>query len=571
MNFLNNIKVNTKLSVLVIIASISLFVIGGVGYYYLQQANTQMTIMYEERFVPNDEIGDILSNIRANNSFILEMMLTKDEKKNQELKQAVTDGREKINKTLVDMEKLPMNSKATELMKKIKESQQKYRPEITTVIELASQNKNVEAYTLYSTQLTPLINGYVDNVKKLSDYYTELGKRMDTDSKQAARHATQMTMGFIFAVFVILAIIGRTISKMITKPLQVLVSDCNELAAGDFSDKPRKIIRKDEIGQVEDALIKMQGSIRDLMKKISESSEQVAASSEELTASAEQSAQASNQIATSINEIAEGANEQLESTDETSAVIEQLSAGIQQVAANTNQVADQSSMATEKAKEGGKVIERAVTQMNAIANTTHAFAENIATLNEKSKDIGQIVDTISGIAGQTNLLALNAAIEAARAGDHGRGFAVVADEVRKLAEESQIAAKKIAELIGEIQGDTSKAVVAMNDSSSEVKTGTDVVTTAGKAFQEIIELISLVSSQVTEISSAIQQMASGSQQIVNSIRKIDVLSKKSAGDSQSVSAATEEQLASMEEIASSSQALANLAQDLQVAVAKFKV
>jgi methyl-accepting chemotaxis protein len=51
-------------------------------------------------------------------------------------------------------------------------------------------------------------------------------------------------------------------------------------------------------------------------------------------------------------------------------------------------------------------------------------------------------------------MALNTAIEAARAGEQGRGFAVVAEEVRKLAEQSQEAAKKIAGLIGEIQGDT---------------------------------------------------------------------------------------------------------------------
>ena len=66
-------------------------------------------------------------------------------------------------------------------------------------------------------------------------------------------------------------------------------------------------------------------------------------------------------------------------------------------------------------------------------------------------------------------------------------------------------------------------------------------------------------------------MAQGSQKIVESVHRIDGLSKKSAGEAQSVSAATEEQLASMEEIATSSRALATLAQELQTAVAKFRV
>jgi methyl-accepting chemotaxis protein len=73
------------------------------------------------------------------------------------------------------------------------------------------------------------------------------------------------------------------------------------------------------------------------------------------------------------------------------------------------------------------------------------------------------------------------------------------------------------------------------------------------------------------MSKAIQEMAQGSQRIVESVSKIDGLSKKSAGEAQNVSAATEEQLASMEEIATSSRALATLAQELQGAVSKFRV
>lgn len=138
--------------------------------------------------------------------------------------------------------------------------------------------------------------------------------------------------------------------------------------------------------------------------------------------------------------------------------------------------------------------------MSQIDGTVTSSARVVAKLGERSKEIGQIVDTISGIAGQTNLLALNAAIEAARAGEQGRGFAEVADEVWKLAEQSQETAKKIETLIGDIQADTDTAVMAMNSGTLEVKTGAEVVNTAGAAFRGIAELINEVSSQVQGIS-----------------------------------------------------------------------
>ncbi len=378
--------------------------------------------------------------------------------------------------------------------------------------------------------------------------------------------------GVTIAVVLVLAALAVIVmARRIVGPLRNMVAFANEVAAGDFSERQRMFASRDEVGQLADALVKMRDNLRSLIRQVRAATDHVAAASEELTASSEQTAQAAAQVAQVITEVTNGAERQLKSVDNAASVVTQMSDGIQEVAANANHVAEQQAQAADKAKDGGQALEKAVGQMTSIEAAVQTVAAAITKLGEQSKEIGQIVDTISGIAGQTNLLALNAAIEAARAGEQGRGFAVVAEEVRKLAEESQGAAKKIAELVNVIQADTDKAVTAMNAGTQEVKAGTEIVAGAGHSFQEIMALVSHGATQVREISAAVQQMAAGSQQIVAAVRDIDAISKETAGQAQTVSAATEEQSATMEEIASSSQALAKLAEELQAAVARFRL
>ena len=77
--------------------------------------------------------------------------------------------------------------------------------------------------------------------------------------------------------------------------------------------------------------------------------------------------------------------------------------------------------------------------------------------------------------------------------------------------------------------------------------------------------------EVEVIARSVHQAATGSQRIVVSIRAVENLSRDAAAEAENVSAATEEQSASMQEIAASSQALAKLAEELKVAVARFRV
>lgn len=360
-------------------------------------------------------------------------------------------------------------------------------------------------------------------------------------------------------------------TRRLLKPLQLILERIREVAKGNLRISLLDIQSQDEIGRLAIAFNAMLESLRELIRRVAHSSEQVAASSEQLTASAEQSALAASQVATVITEVATETQKQVNAVNEASEIVEYISTGIEQIATNAQAMATTSDKTAGAAQTGGKMVAQAIQQIGNIENTVTNSAKVVAKLGERSKEIGQIIDTISGIAGQTNLLALNAAIEAARAGEQGRGFAVVAEEVRKLAEQSENAAKQIAILIREIQGDTDKAVIAMTEGTHEVKVGTEVVNTAGRSFTEIAALVGQVTNQVAEISAAIQEMAGGSKQIVDSMREIDRIGKGTATHTHTVSAATEEQSASMEEIAASSEELAKMAEELQAAIRQFEM
>ncbi|MBU2699389.1 methyl-accepting chemotaxis protein [Sporomusaceae bacterium BoRhaA] len=387
----------------------------------------------------------------------------------------------------------------------------------------------------------------------------------------AKTHSLLYMIGLVtLGILVLVGILAFFIAKSFSEPILKMQKLAIRVAQGDLNQKI-EISSKDEIGLLATAFDTMMTNLRKLVGQVQGNAQQLAAASEELTSSAEQSTLAANQVASSITEVAQGTDKQYHVVSQVTTIIEQMSKNIQQAAENASVVSNQSIKAVETAKEGGRSVQGAVKQMVDIEHTINASAIVVEQLGERSKEIGQIVDTISGIAGQTNLLALNAAIEAARAGEQGRGFAVVAEEVRKLAEQSQEAAKQIARLIGEIQGETDKAVVAMQKGTREVNVGTGVVNDAGENFQKIIEMITNLAAQVGDISTGIQCLASDSQQVVVSVQQIDQLTKSATGEVQNVSAATEEQAASMEEIAASSQKLAQMAQFLQDAVSKFQI
>ncbi|SFL49266.1 methyl-accepting chemotaxis protein [Pelosinus propionicus] len=467
-----------------------------------------------------------------------------------------------------------------ELIGKLNIAQKTVNPEVTLQAgELDNRLINLFKNSLASNQQASgeyILFNDVTNVAVATAINLAGGQRWvlmvtapETEVTKDVSSLTQIVVFVLLGCTLIASLFILYVSKQFAQPITVMRDEALLVSAGDLRLRQTAIQSEDEIGQLAGAFQKMTDHLRHVIITTQSQAELVAASSEELTASAQQSADTANQVAASITQIAQGSGQQAAEINSMSTVIAEISAKIKQTSETAKMVAGIATETSNATDNGRQAIEKATEQMKQIGKSSEVLHDVIKELAKGSCKIGEIISLISSIAGQTNLLALNAAIEAARAGEHGRGFAVVAEEVRKLAEGSNQAAQQIANLIKKNEQDMNEAIIAAQASGEGVQVGIDIVSIADETFQSISASVVQLSTQIQEMQQEMDQIALGSQEVVEYVHRIDKVSKENATESQTVSAATEEQSASVQEIASSSQGLANAAGDMQTAVEKF--
>jgi Methyl-accepting chemotaxis protein len=194
---------------------------------------------------------------------------------------------------------------------------------------------------------------------------------------------------------------------------------------------------------------------------------------------------------------------------------------------------------------------------------------------EDSKIVEQVkVMTISigEIAQQTNLLALNASIEAARAGEQGKGFAVVADEVKKLANQSSEAAVKIQNMVFQVE----RAFNSLSQSgqdvlefmAEDVKPSYEMLMNTGIKYEKDAEFMHNIIEKFADSSKEIDEVVI---RVRDSIQNAFEIAKTSEINTEEISKNVNEITMAIGEVAISSTNQAELSNELNKIVRKFKI
>jgi methyl-accepting chemotaxis protein len=470
-----------------------------------------------------------------------DFMLRRDAKYGDEMKKRNAEfiaGLESAN--------IPEAAKA-ELKQKLADYQRDFQAWMGQALKLAAELKSMsEAFS----EVEPVIEAVSKSVTAI--------RAEAEQSDRSERENIQRLIAVALAVIAVLVMgAGLLIGRSVSKPLKAMTAAMIELANGNFAVVLPGLGRRDEIGEIAQAvetfkvnaeqkardeaeekirqdrilaqqrkadMIRMadsfEGAVGEIVETVSSASTELEASADALTSTATRSQELSTMVAAASEEASTNVQSVASATEELSSSVNEISRQVQESARMANEAVDQALHTNSRVSE----------------------------LSQAAARIGDVVELINTIAGQTNLLALNATIEAARAGEAGRGFAVVASEVKALAEQTAKATGDIGRQIADIQSATQDSVTAIKEISGTIGKLSEISSTIAAAVEE-------QGAATQEISRNVQQAALGTTQVSAHISDV----KQGATETGSASA----------QVLSAAQSLSADSNRLKLEVGKF--
>ncbi|ENK1243362.1 MCP four helix bundle domain-containing protein [Clostridium botulinum] len=572
---MENLKIRSKIFIMSTVMLIFTMIVGITGYYFNTKSNKSIKKLYEDNLISVKALNDARAQARGAEADISRIIiLSKNIKAQEKLKADINKRVGNFNKDIEEFKKVGLNTeKEKELLDYMEKNLNEFREKREEVFKMAREGKMNLAAQKFS-ELNEVNENYQTALIELSDLNVKEAEQFKIQNDKSNSFSNKF-ITIILSLSIIIAIVTTSIiSKSIINPLKESVKYLDKLATGDFTEKvSNKLLnRKDEVGQLTNAVNKMYESIKNIISNV-------------LTEMGN-SNNVVNNIDENINELDKRIQESSIATEELSATMEETGASAEEMSATSEEIEKAVENIALKAEEGASSAGKILTKVeelksNAIESQKNAnkvkvnIDKSTKDAIEKSKTIEEInilSEAILEITSQTNLLALNAAIEAARAGETGKGFAVVAEEIRKLAEQSS-------QTVVRIQDTTKEVLKAVEDLKNNSRNALNFIDSyIVKAHQDTVKVFDSYSRDATyyndisnDLSVTSEELLASIKNIVEVINNVADASNEGARDTTNIAQNNEKIVISSKDIVEFTDVLKNNSQKLINSVAIFKI
>ncbi|GMK42347.1 methyl-accepting chemotaxis protein [Paenibacillus sp. CCS19] len=373
--------------------------------------------------------------------------------------------------------------------------------------------------------------------------------------------------GLVLSIAVVFLIVGRQ-----TRRIKLLQQSMAAISEGDADLTHRLPVgSKDEIGEVSNAANRFFDQIHSIVKDVKRTTAASKSDTETIKAHSDQTVAISREIRMAVQEMASASATQAQDMEHGVEAVLQLTGAIDETKHNASQLHAYNQTLQLKQEQGNEAVSVLSASMQRTVEMSSDVMNSLTRLKGDIDAIGDMTGAIAGISSQTNLLALNASIEASRAGEHGKGFAVVASEIRKLADQSNVSASRIQELLGAVQHSAQVTVQSMQATADIVQRQEEAVQVTSETFLAIRETFEIMNGYIGQIAVSMDQLMDSKQTISSFIQTSSAMAEESAASSQEVLASTESQVSLIENVTDLTDRMVRIMNELEGIVNRFKV
>jgi methyl-accepting chemotaxis protein len=373
----------------------------------------------------------------------------------------------------------------------------------------------------------------------------------------------------LLVVYMILMIPG------ITKPLKAVQKTLERLASLDLTQDPEtersvsNLSANTELGAMVASLHNMRDVFTDIVISVRDEVQKLTSSSGTLDGLSLGAADEVNNSKSAATNVGQLAGEVLRSVEATTIAVQEVTNAANTTAASATEGAESSGTTSRLSAEVSEMVNEFVRELKGVGKTSLENSKGMSDVGSSVAAIGEFATSIRNIATQTNLLALNAAIEAARAGDAGRGFAVVADEVRKLAEESNVASRRVSEMIEQLENGTKNAIVSTQESANVISQIIEKANETQQSLKNANFEIDKVNGAVQAIAASAHEQSVSGNEIAESSKQAMNLIDNLAREISTVTQATTETQNAIGKVAIEAANLSSISSGIENIMAQF--
>ena len=230
MKWFRNRMVAQKIMILVCFMALFMGLVGFVGYYFNDQANSNENDLYMNHVMSLKFLNDTATQIQMGETSTLEILLAHNTQE-QQLNTKITEASNQFDKMMIEYAQMASEPDEVNQLAKLNSEWTNYKGERQKAVDLLRSGDKLAAYQYYTDNAESHLSQVYDIITNLSQNNANEAQQVIKNDNEKFSKAI-ITIVFVSLLGTILAIVfGAFLAKTIATPLKTMLACVKDVAS----------------------------------------------------------------------------------------------------------------------------------------------------------------------------------------------------------------------------------------------------------------------------------------------------------------------------------------------------